>query len=119
MSKGRLFLFCWNEAEAEEAAKQLRASGWGVDLEWEDGARGGAAVKAAPPDAVLFYLSRLPSHSRATAEYLAGTKSTRHLPLIFVGGAEDDVAKTKAKFPNGIFASQEGLADILQNWFKR
>jgi len=46
MSEGHLFLFCWNEAEAEEAAKQLRASGWSVDLEWEDGARGSAAVKA-------------------------------------------------------------------------
>jgi len=119
MSEGHLFLFCWNEAEAEEAAKQLRASGWSVDLEWEDGARGSAAVKANPPDAVVFFLNRSPSHSRASAEYLAETKATRDIPLIFVGGDADKVVKTKAKIPTGIFVSLDGFAEILQNWFKR
>jgi hypothetical protein len=118
MRKGRIFLFHWNQAEAEEYAKGLRDQGWDVNLEWQDGARGSAAVKADPPDAVVFYLTRLASHSRATAEYLAQTKSTRHLPLIFVGGAEVVVAKTKAKIPIGIFVSLDELTEVLQNWFK-
>jgi hypothetical protein len=66
-----------------------------------------------------FYLTRLPSHSRASAEYLAETKATRHIPLIFVGGGADEVAKTKVKIPTGIFVSLDGLAEIVQNWFKR
>lgn len=67
MSKGRIFLFHWNKTEAEAYAEELRGQGWDVDLESEDGARGGNAVKLNPPAAVVFYFSRLPSHSRATA----------------------------------------------------
>jgi hypothetical protein len=103
MTKGRLFLFHWNKAEAEEYASALRKEGWQVDLEWEDGARGGAAVKLIPPAAVIFYLSRLPSHSRATAEYLAETRSTRQIPLIFVDGEGEALEKTKQKIPSGTF----------------
>jgi len=46
MNKGRVFLFHWNKAEAEGYANGLRKAGWAVDLEWEDGARGGAEVPA-------------------------------------------------------------------------
>ena len=113
MAKGRVFLFHWNKAEAEEYAEALRKEGWAVDLEWEDGARGGAAVKQNPPDAVVFYLARLPSHSRATAEYLTRTKSTRQIPLIFVGGEGEALEKTRQKIPSGIYVQAEGLTRAL------
>ncbi|MEX1247864.1 MAG: hypothetical protein WEA61_05235 [Anaerolineales bacterium] len=118
MSKGRLFLFHWNRPEAEEYAKGLRGQGWEVDFEWEDGARGGNAVKLNPPDAVVFYHTRLPSHSRATAEYFAQTKSMRNIPLIFVGGEGEALDKTKQKIPTGIFVSEDKLAAALAKYAK-
>ena len=39
MSKGRIFLFHWNQNEAKEYAEQLEKEGWDVDYEWEDGAK--------------------------------------------------------------------------------
>src|SRR5688572_6503983 len=84
--KDRLFLFHWHAAEAEQLAAPLRAQGWQVDVEAQDGARGSSAVKATLPDAVVIYLRRLPSHGRETAEALRSSKATRAVPIIFVDG---------------------------------
>lgn len=118
MSKGRVFLFHWNQSEIEDYASKLRAWGWDVDTEWEDGARGGSAVKQNPPAAVIFDLTHKPSHSRATAEYLAQTKATSGIPLIFVGGEGSALEKTKSRIPNGVFVSQDQLAATLEQFAK-
>jgi len=118
MNKGRVFLFHWNQNEAREYADKLEKAGWDVDFEWEDGASGGNKVKVNPPDVVVFYHTRLPSHSRATAEYLGQTKSTRSIPLIFVGGESEALQKTKEKIPNGIFIVEEQLATTLGKFAK-
>lgn len=114
MSKGRVFLFVWDQVKAEAAAQTLRSWGWDVTLEAQDGGRGWAAVKAEPPAAVVFYMDDKPSHSRATAESLAQTKATRGLPLIFVGGQGDGLEKTKAKLPGGIYIQEADLQAELE-----
>jgi hypothetical protein len=118
MSKGRIFLFHWDKAEAEDYAETIRGWGWDVDFEYEDGARGGSAVKLNPPSAVVFYNTRLPSHSRATAEYLAESKSTRSIPLIFVDGESETIEKIKKKIPNGKFISEAQLEKTLAKYAK-
>lgn len=118
MGKGRIFLIHWNKAEAEEYAETIRSWGWDVDFEFEDGARGGAVIKLNPPDAMVIYLTRLPSHGRTTAEYLVETKSTRNLPLIFVGGEGEALEKTKAKIPNGKFISESQLEKTLAKYVR-
>ena len=118
MKAGRIFLVHWNKEEAETFAADLRAQGWQVDLECEEGARGGGAIKQDPPDAVIIYLTRLPSHGRATAEYLVQTKSTRSIPIIFVGGESEALAKTKTKIPNGIFIQGDQLQKTLEKFSK-
>ena len=111
----RLFLFHWDAAEAAEHARRLRdgagARGWRVDVESADGARGGAAVRASPPDVVVIHLTRLPSHGRETADYLASAKATRHVPIVFVGGAGDALAKTKQRVPGATFVADDAGLD--------
>ncbi|UYN89165.1 MAG: hypothetical protein KIT08_08690 [Anaerolineales bacterium] len=114
MSKGRIFLFLWDETEAEAAALRIRAWGWDVELEWQDGGRGSAAVKASLPDAVVLYLDRKPSHSRATAEHLAEAKATRNIPLLFVGGEDAAVEQTRAKLPEATYTSEADLQTALE-----
>lgn len=118
MSKGRVFLFHWNQAEAKEYALAIEKDGWVVDYEWEDGARGGNKVKLDPPNVVVFYLTRLPSHSRATAEYLAETKATRSIPLVFVGGGDEALEKTRKKIPGGIYIGEDGLLATIAKFAK-
>lgn len=113
MNKGRLFLIHWNLAEAEAYAETLQGWGWDVEFEHEDGARGGKAVKENPPDALVIYHTRLPSHGRATAEYIAQTKATQAIPVIFVGGEGEALEKTKAKLPHAAYIPEADLQKTL------
>ncbi len=113
---GKLFLIHWKAAEAEELAKPLRAVGWQVATEAEDGARAGKAIKDTQPDVVVIYLTRLPSHGRETADGLRSLKATRVIPIVFVGGQGDALAKTKAKVPDATYVTQEELPSVLQKY---
>jgi CheY-like chemotaxis protein len=113
MSQGDLFLIHWNLEEAQAYAETLRGRGWDVDFEHEDGARAAKSVKANPPDIIVIYLTRLASHGRATAEYLAEAKSTRGIPIIFVGGQGEALVKTKAQLPNAIYIEEASLQQTL------
>ena len=114
MSQGRLFLFAWSQAEAEAVASTIASWGWQVQLEWQDGGRGSAAVKAAVPDVLVFYLDQKPSHSRAIAEHLANTKATRYIPMVFVGGEDEALLKARSLFPTAFFVDQDQLQATLE-----
>lgn len=118
VSKGRVFIFDWNAESAATHAASVRGWGWDVDTESEDGARGGSAVKLNPPSAVVIYLAHKPSHGRETADYLAQTKTTRNIPLIFVGGEDEPLEKTRARIPGGIFISEDSLQKTLEKYAK-
>ena len=51
-----LFLFQWNAAEAEKRAAQIRATGWTVEIEAEDGKRGVRNILSRHPTVVAFDL---------------------------------------------------------------
>ena len=110
-----IYLIHWNKAEAETLVEEVRGGGWEIaGLESEDGARAGKQVVANPPDILLIYLTRLPSHGRETAAYIHSLKATRDLPIVFVGGKDEAVARVQEKVPGGIFIQQEDLQDTLQ-----
>lgn len=118
MAKGRVFIFDWNADDAAAHAESVRGWGWDVDTETEDGARGGSAVKLNPPSAVVIYLAHKPSHGRETADYLAQTKATRSIPLIFVGGESEGLQKTRDKIASGIFVGEAQLQKTLEKYAK-
>jgi DNA-binding response OmpR family regulator len=116
--KGKLFLIHWKAAEAEELAKPLREDGWEVTCEAQDGARAGKLIKTNPPDVVVIYLTRLPSHGRETGQGLRALKATRHLPIIFVDGIDEALAKTKAKVPDAVYTTAAELPNVLAGFAK-
>jgi hypothetical protein len=64
----------------------------------------------------VIYLNRLPSHGRETAEYLATSKSTNHIPLVFIDGEPDKIEKVKQKVPNAIYTTENKLKSILKKF---
>ncbi len=114
VDKHRVFLFRWDQAAAEQTAADLRAQGWQVEVEWQDGERGSKAASANPPDAFVFFLDYKPSHSRVTAEYLARAKTTRGIPMMFVGGQGGQLETAKQKIPTGQFISEASLEKTLE-----
>src|SRR3989304_1402258 len=114
MAKGRLFLIHWNGAEGQELVRELEGLGWHVDLEAQDGARAGKRIREVSPEAVVIFLSRLPSHGRETAHALRSFKSTRQLPIIFVDGQDEAVQKTREKAPEALFVRKDLLQTTLE-----
>ena len=111
----KLFLVHWNAAEAEQLAEGLRAEGWQVDVEAEDGQRACRRILADLPLAVLVSLARLPSHGRKTAAYLRTRPGGATLPILFVGGTGETRQKTLEAVPDARFMSPDGLTEALNN----
>ncbi len=110
---GKLFLIHWNHDEAEALAAPLRAAGWTVEIESEDGERGARRALEAHPQAVLIYLTRLPSHGRRTGQYLRSKRSQVELPIFFVGGDPEKVAQAKKEVPEARFLDTDELPAAL------
>lgn len=110
---GRLYLFEWDAPAAAQRAAQLRAEGWTVEVESEDGARGVRNVLNHMPDLMLFDLAKRPSHSRETAAGIRGYKLGRHVSMIFIDGRPEDISKTQAKVHGAMFVSSDLLLHRL------
>jgi DNA-binding response OmpR family regulator len=112
-SNGKLFLFEWNKDAAAKRVKALAASGWQVESECEEGSRGCRNCKAFAPDVVVLDLAVKPSHSREVGRALRQAKSTRQLPVVFVDGTDEDIAKARVKVPDAMFATSKDLKKRL------
>jgi hypothetical protein len=114
--KGKAFLVHWREAEAEVLAKEIRNMGWNVDIETNDGDRAGKRITNDPPDVVVIYLSRLPSHGRDTGHALSKIKATRDIPLVYVDGNDDAVTRTRTVMPDAVYTTTEQLDRTLSGY---
>lgn len=99
-------LIHWDEDEGLKRRKQLEAFGFEAAYDFSDGILVVLRLlRAAPPDAVVIDLTRLPSHGREVARSLRGAKTTRHVPLIFVDGEPEKVQVTKALLPDATYTA--------------
>jgi CheY-like chemotaxis protein len=98
-------LIHWNEDEGLERRKQLEAFGFETLFDFGDGVMSLRLIRSGPPDAVVIDLTRMPSHGREVAHSLRGSKATRHLPLVFVGGEPEKVQKTKQLIPDAAYTT--------------
>ena len=114
MQTGNLYLIHWHPGEAEALAQPLREQGWSVRIEAEDGARAYRETGAEVPDVVVVYLTRRPSHGRETALTLRQRKSTRDVPILFVGGSPEDAEKVRQKLPDARFLVETDLPAALR-----
>jgi CheY-like chemotaxis protein len=102
-------LVSWKEDRASELAAELVARGFAVDT----GAVDGPALRAlgqSPPDAVVIDLGRLPAQGRDVGIMLRTRVTTRHVPLIFVDGTEDKIARTRETLPDAVYATRAEMS---------
>jgi hypothetical protein len=109
----RVRLVHWNRDEAEERAGVLRALGFEVASDLPEAPALLRALSDEPPDAVVVDLSRTPSHGRDLALAIRTRKATRGVPLVFVGGEAEKVARVRELLPDATFTSWEEIAAIL------
>jgi len=115
---GRIRLFHWKAEEAVGIADDLRAAGFAVDYEAKFGPELFRAMRQSPPDGVVIDLSRLPSHGREVATALRGNKLTRQIPILFLGGQPEKVAKVREHLPDAGFCERPRLLAALRTCIK-
>jgi hypothetical protein len=107
-------LIHWNADEAQERAELIRAAGYDVACEPLDAA-GLRQLRLHPPRAVVIDLGRLPSQGRDLALGIRKNKATRQVPLVFVGGDPNKVARVKELLPDAVYTNWSQIHDALQN----
>jgi len=101
----RVVLIHWKAAEALERIARLSKNGFRVEHYTAHGGEGLRNYRDDPPDAFVIDLSRLPSHGRAVGVFLREQKATRLVPLVFVEGEPDKVARVKGELPDATYTS--------------
>lgn len=105
-------LIHWNATEAQQRAGELCSLGYEVANEPLDQA-GLRALREDPPDAIVIDLSRAPSRGREVALGLRKYKTTRHVPLVLVGGAPEKVARIKELLPDAAYTNWREVQNAL------
>lgn len=106
-------LIHWNDADAAVRAESLRRAGYKVQYGAIDAADL-RRLRGAPPTAVVIDLSRLPSHGRDVALALRRYKATRHVPLIFVAGDPEKVARLEQLLPDAVYTTWSRIRSSLK-----
>ena len=100
----------WTPASAQATAALVRAAGWHVDVESEDGGRAYRRVREQTPAAVVVNLGARPSHGRETVRSIVQAKATRTVRILAIGGTDADRTKLTALAPQ---AEYVGTAQAL------
>ena len=110
----RLCLIHWHPGEAAEHAKQLRALGHTIAYDFLPTPEAAKRIRADPPDLFLICLDRLPSHGRQAAGAFREWKATRQVPIVFVGGQLDKIARVKQTLPDAHFTSWAKVGEAIK-----
>jgi hypothetical protein len=113
MARPRAILLHWKAEEIKDLAQRLH----GIDVlpyapVSGEGMKGLAEYSV--PDALVVSLDRIPSHGHAVAWHYHSRTATRHVPIVFVGGEADKVAKVREAMPFAIFCSWETAAESVR-----
>jgi len=111
----RVLLVHWNAEEAVERIERLRKAGYETDFHADQDGAGFRAIRDAPPNAFVIDLSRVPSHGRDLGVWLRQQKPTRAVPLVFVGGDPDKVARVKKLLPDATYTEWSRIRSALQS----
>ena len=109
----RVRLIHWNAIEAKERATKLLAAGYDVAYELP-GATVLRELRENPPAAVVIDLTRLPSQGRDLGLLLRKYKTTRHVPLVYVEGDADKVARIQALLPDVVYTTWSRIRSALK-----
>src|SRR5262245_52974041 len=118
MSMSVVRLVCWKEDLAQERSRILKQAGIPVDASPLIPGGGVGQLRAISPAAVLIDLDRLPSHGREVAVAMRQSKATRHIPIVFAGGAEQKVTRIRQELPDAFFTDWKGVVPALKKAIK-
>ena len=106
-------LIHWQAEEAEERVGLLRDAGYEAVFEPLSPSLL-KTFKERPPAALVIDLSRLPSQGRDVGLHMRKQKATRGIPLVFVEGEVDKVARVRALLPDAQYTTWSKIRGALK-----
>ena len=103
----------WKEAELAERAARIRSIGYEVDFRVVTPMTL-KELRSDPPAAVVIDLERLPAQGRDIGVALRSNTTTRNVPLVFVGGLPEKVARVKELLPDAEYSTWNRLRGSLE-----
>lgn len=100
----RVRLIHWKVEETDQRIAKIEKAGFAAEFAecepavWKE-------IRADPPDVILIDLGRLPSHGREVAIMFRDSKKTRHIPIVFVDGADEKIIKVKQSIPDAVYTT--------------
>ena len=107
-------LFHWRSEEAEPLIAKLLAAGYEVLYRRETQSPSVREIRDAAPVAIVIDLSRMPSHGRYVAAWVRGSKSIRHIPIVFVDGDPAKVEAIRREIPDAVYTTRGRLVAALK-----
>jgi CheY-like chemotaxis protein len=111
----RVQLIHWNAVEAKERAERIQAAGYDVNDEVPKGMNFFRRLRNDPPRAVVIDLTRLPMQGRDAALAIRHDKTTRYVPIVFVAGEPEKIARVKEKIPDAVYTRWSQIKSALQH----
>jgi hypothetical protein len=111
-------LICWKEDLARERAALLKAARLDVDASPLNTSRLIGRIMENPPSAIVIDLDRMPSHGLAVGVVLRRSASTRQIPLVFAGGAEEKSSRIREQLPDAVFTSWSAIGPAVRRAVK-
>jgi hypothetical protein len=101
--------------EASDALERLRAGAFDAACVTVKSAADFRRLRESPPSVLVVDLSRAPSHGRAVAGEWRRNRTTRYVPLVFLGGDAEKVAMVRQSFPDAVYASAATLVESVRH----
>ena len=115
----RVRLVHWNEEEARVRVSALEKAGYEVDYEPLRDQTAMRRIREGSPQAIVIDLSRTPSQGRDLAIWLRKQKSTRNVPLVFLGGAPEKAESVKRVLPDAVYSNWSKARSALKRAIAR
>ena len=113
-----MHLIHWNAKEAKQLSSVLESAGYEVNYE-QSAPNALMKLRKDPPAVVVIDLSRLPSQGRDIAINIRHVKTTRNIPIVFVGGDQQKVSQVKTHVPDALYADYDNLKTVIKEAIAR
>ncbi len=110
----KLRLIVWNDTEAREHATRLERRGYAVEWQLRSGPELISELKTTDADALVIDLGRAPAQGRDVAIYVRRSKTTRHLPIVFVGGDLKARAGAQVVLPDAVYTDWDDVDKAIE-----
>lgn len=110
----RVLMIHWDAEEAGTRAARIESLGYKVRRDLKPGPAFLRQLKTDPPGAVVIDLSRMPSQGRDIAVAIRHCAATRRLPIVFVEGDPEKVARIRQLLPDAVYTTYRRIRSALK-----